>query len=119
VLARSALLAVVVAVAAAGPAFGAATPLSGSPLNVQVGELGQLQAFRTDRTENGGIFFRSSSEIGDAGLFLAFPGDNTVFGFPVTSSLGGITDYTPFAQGATFGSGTAASPLTQARPHRG
>jgi hypothetical protein len=117
-LARSALLAVVVAAAAAGPALGAATPLSGSPLNVQVGELGQ-QAFRTDRTENGGIFFRSSSEIGDAGLFLAFPGDNTVFGFSVTSSLGGITDYTPFAQGATFGSGTAASPLTQARPHRG
>lgn len=112
-LARSALLAVMVATAAAGPALGAATPLSGSPLNVQVGELGQLQAFRTDRTENGGIFFRSSSEIGDAGLFLAFPGDSTVFGFPVTSSLGGITGYTPVSQGATSGSGTAASPLTQ------
>jgi hypothetical protein len=109
----AALAVVIVAAVAAAPALGA--QLAGNPMTVHVGELGQLQAFRA--SEPSGIFFPPTSEIGDAGLFLALPGpgpgSGTVFGFPVTSSNSGITDYTAGTQGATTGSGTTADPLTQ------
>jgi hypothetical protein len=103
------------ALAAPGSAVAAPVPLGGSPLNVIVGDLGQLQAFRVDRADFPGIFFRSTSQIGDAGLFLAFPGGTpTVFGFqPDASGLGGITDYTNAHPEGVTGNGSAASPLTQ------
>jgi hypothetical protein len=115
VFARSAALALAVALGALlapGAAVGATTALGGSPLNVQVGDLGRLQAMRADRAENGGIFYPSTSENGDSGLFLALPDSANVFGFQVTSGLGGITDYTAGSQGAVTGSGSAADPST-------
>ena len=54
--------------------------LGGSPLNVYVGERGQLQAFRQGSAD--GIYYRSTSTTGDAGFFLAVPGaPGTVYGF--------------------------------------
>jgi hypothetical protein len=101
-LRRALLLAVLAAAAGASPAV-AADPvaLGGSPLNVYVGERGQLQAFRTDRTVDPGIFFNSHSTTGDAGFFLAFGG--TVYGFDTGAIGSGMTDYTPVSQGAAAG----------------
>jgi hypothetical protein len=114
-LARCAALALALAaVTTPAASMAATTALGGSPLNVQIGDLGRLQAFRTDRAENNGIFFPSISDSGDAGLFIALPEDSgTVYGFPVTSGLTGITSYTPVSQTPVSGSGTAANPLTQ------
>jgi hypothetical protein len=70
------LLSAVLGALYTAPAFAATVALGGSPLNVQVGDQGQLQAFRADRTnplDPPGIFYRATSEIGDAGFFLAFP----------------------------------------------
>ena len=54
--------------------------LGGSPLNVYVGERGQLQAFRAGSAD--GIYYRPTSTTGDAGFFLAVPGSaGTVYGF--------------------------------------
>jgi hypothetical protein len=101
----------VLAVAAA-PALGAPVPLGGSPLNVHVDQLGQVQALRIDRSADPGIFFPSTSTTGDAGLFLALPDAGEVYGFEVASSPSFI-DYTPSQQGAVSGSGNAGSPLSQ------
>jgi hypothetical protein len=127
----------VVAVSAAGalaalaavPA-GATTvvPLGGSPLTVYVGDQGQLQAKRD--TDAQAIFYRPSSQIGDAGFFLAFPPvtasppaaaqqaplSGHVFGF---SGLAGPyladdqDEFAPVSQGAVTGTGAATSPFTQ------
>src|SRR5262249_52781338 len=59
--------------AAATAAADSATSLGGSPLNVYVGERGQLQATRTDSSGTSGIFYPSTDPVGDAGFFLAFP----------------------------------------------
>jgi hypothetical protein len=117
-----ALFAVVLAASLAPPAL--ATPLSGSPLTVHVGDRGQLQAFRAGSPN--GIFYRPTSIIGDAGFFLAFPTgagnpaalEGDVFGFqgnagPDVGGSGSLVEYTPGTQQATTGSGTAADPLTQ------
>jgi hypothetical protein len=118
-----ALLAAAVILATAAPALGdTAASLGGSPLNVQVGERGQLQALRQDRTDATsppGIFYPATSAIGDAGLFLAFPagypGDGTprVYGFTGSAGPHGLDEYTPVVQGPATGSGTAADPLKQ------
>lgn len=107
----AALAAVIVAALAPGPALGATTPLSGDPLAVHVGDRGQLQAFKSGAAT--GIFYPPADQTGDAGLFLAFPDQATVFGFPVTGSPAGITSYTLGTHGPTTGTGTAADPLTQ------
>src|SRR4051794_13123485 len=103
------LTAVVLLVAAAsggGSAAAAADPvtLGGSPPDLLVGERGQLQAFRSDAPDgrSPGIFFRSTSMIGDAGFFLAFPDTSgqqpslagKVFGFDGSAGphLSGDTD---------------------------
>jgi len=114
-----ALAASVAALALALPsaASSAPVPLGGSPLNVIVDELGQLQVFRQDRVDPSlppGIFYPSTAQTGDAGLFLAFPAPvSKVYGFPVTSFLSGITSYTGVTQGGVTGAGTSADPLTQ------
>jgi hypothetical protein len=112
------LLATVVGALLASPAFGASVPLGGSPLNVIVGDQGQLQAFRSDRTDPTqppGIFYRPTLELGDAGFFLAIPtgANQGVWGFDGSAGPHGLNDYTAGGQDALTGSGTAASPLTQ------
>ena len=97
---------------ATGPAAAATVPLGGSPINVQVDELGQLQGLRTDRPVDSGIFYPATSLTGDAGLFLARLDDPEVFGFPVTSGPV-LTPYTSTSQGPVTGSGAANDPLTQ------
>src|SRR5262249_3521048 len=75
---RVALVAALLAsVTGSGPALADAVALPGSPLAIQVGERGQLQAFRGDRSDDlpPGIFFSPFSSSGDAGFFLAFPAD--------------------------------------------
>ena len=118
-------LAAVLAALLATPAMGAPVPLGGSPLNVIVGDQGQLQAFRQDRTDPlqpPGIFYAPRTELGDAGFFLAFPTTTpanpaalqpTVWGF--AGSAGPHTDdkYTNTSQGGVTGSGTAGDPLKQ------
>jgi hypothetical protein len=94
-----------------------AVPLGGSPLNVYVGERGQLQAVRTDSSS--GIFFPSSSTVGDAGFFLAFPSgfsgepSPTVWGFEGFAGPHGLEEFTPVSQSSVSGSGSAADPLKQ------
>jgi hypothetical protein len=112
------------AVFAATPALAAPVPLGGSPLNVIVGDQGQLQAFRQDRTDPTqppGIFYRATEQLGDAGFFLAFPGamgnpaalDGTVWGFDGSAGPHLSDVYTNTSQGGVTGSGTAADPLKQ------
>ena len=112
------LLAAVAAVLPATPALGASVSLGGSPLNVTVGDQGQLQAFRTDRTDPAsppGIFYRPTRELGDAGFFLAIPAgaDQGVWGFSGSAGPGGLNAYTTTSQDPVTGAGTAASPLSQ------
>lgn len=110
-----AVLAALAALAIPGAASGASVQFGGHPLNVHVGDRGELQAYRDG--EPSGIFYPPLDTQGDAGLFLAFPGETTptVYGFHVTSSNSGITEYTPLnqGQGPVNGSGTAAMPFTQ------
>ena len=104
------------AIAAAAVADGV-TSLGGSPLNVYVGERGQLQAVRTDSSS--GIFFPSSSTVGDAGFFLAFPSgfegepSPTVWGFEGFAGPHGLEEFSPVSQSPVSGSGSAADPLKQ------
>jgi hypothetical protein len=112
------LLATILAGLLAAPAFSASVSLGGSPLNVIVGDQGQLQAFRSDRTNPNdppGIFYRATLELGDAGFFLAFPSapNQGVWGFEGTAGPHGLNLYTSGGQDPLTGSGTAAAPLTQ------
>jgi hypothetical protein len=118
------LVAAVLAVLAATPALAAPVPLGGSPLNVIVGDQGQLQAFRQDRTDPTqppGIFYRATEQLGDAGFFLAFPGtignpaalNGTVWGFDGSAGPNLSSIFTNTSQGGVTGSGTAADPLRQ------
>jgi hypothetical protein len=115
----AALLAAVVGALLAPPAFAATVSLGGSPLNVIVGEQGQLQAFRSDRTNPAdppGIFYRSQLELGDAGFFLAFPNAGAtqgVWGFNGTAGPDLTHVYTSTSQDPVTGSGTAADPFKQ------
>ncbi|HEX5897878.1 MAG TPA: hypothetical protein VFY32_00675 [Solirubrobacteraceae bacterium] len=87
-------------------------PLNGSPLNVYVGERGQLQAFRTGQTS--GIYYPDDSTTGDAGFFLAvLDSPNTVYGFNGHAGPHGTAEYVTVSGPAATGSGTAADPLTQ------
>jgi hypothetical protein len=110
----AATIAVMALCAGGASVAGAAEPvaLNGSPLNVYVGERGQLQAFRAGVSE--GIYYRSTSTTGDAGFFLAvLDAPNTVYGFDGAAGPNGTTDYMLGSQGAVTGTGTAADPLTQ------
>jgi hypothetical protein len=122
-------LAIVLGALLAAPAPAAPVALGGSPLNVIVGDQGQLQAFRTDRTDPSqppGIFFRPQLELGDAGFFLAFPTTTpanpaglpvTVWGFNGSAGPDPSNLYTSsgpgLGQGGVSGAGTAADPLRQ------
>ena len=126
----AALLAAVFAVLAATPALAAPVPLGGSPLNVIVGDQGQLQAFRQDRADAlspPGIFYQPRTELGDAGFFLAFPNTapnnpldlrQTVWGFGGSAGPGLADEYTNVSQGVVTGSGTAGDPLRQVAVYR-
>jgi hypothetical protein len=98
--------------------------ISGSPLTVWIGDQGQLQAKRD--TDSANIFFRPSSQIGDAGFFLAFPAvtgapvqnpalTGHVFGFdgPDSPHAEETDQFVPVSQGATTGTGTPTDPFKQ------
>jgi hypothetical protein len=103
---------------AVAAAASAAVPLGGSPLNVFVGERGQLQAFRTDRTDPTsapGIFYNPNEQAGDAGFFIALnPGlGGKVYGFSGNAGPFGLEPYEVVTQGGVAGSGSGADPLKQ------
>jgi hypothetical protein len=105
------------AAGASGASAADPVPLGGSPLNVYVGERGQLQAFRNGNSD--GIYYRSTSTTGDAGFFLAVPGPSgTVYGFAGSAGPRNTTDYTTVSAGPVTGTGTAADPLQQATVYR-
>jgi hypothetical protein len=95
------------------PAAANAVPLNGDPLNVHVGDQGQLQAFRTGNPL--GIFYEPSVLDGDAGFFLAVnPGPTgEVFGFEGGAGPTGLSPYTGVSQSPVTGAGSASDPLTQ------
>jgi hypothetical protein len=97
---------------AAASAPAATTALGGAPLNVYVGDMGQLQAFRAG--ESSGLYYHPLSLEGDAGFFLAIRASGTppVYGFDGSAGPHGLTDYTFVSQSPVTGSGSAASPLT-------
>ena len=97
---------------AAASAPAATTALGGSPLNVYVGDMGQLQAFRAGETT--GLYYHPLSLEGDAGFFLAIRASGTppVYGFDGSAGPHGLTDYTFVSQAPVTGTGSAASPLT-------
>jgi hypothetical protein len=103
-------------------------PLGGTPLTVYVGDQGQLQAKRDTDTQ--AIFYRASSQVGDAGFFLAFPPvtaappaaaqqaplSGHVFGFDGAAGpfLAEEQDnFEPIGQAPVTGTGAATSPFTQ------
>jgi hypothetical protein len=94
---------------AAASAPAATTALGGSPLNVYVGDQGQLQAFRAGQPN--GIFYRPSSPEGDAGFFIADLDNGLVYGFDGSAGPFGLTDYTAGTQTGPTGSGSAGDPL--------
>ena len=93
-------IAALIAAAAVPAGATVVTPLGGSPLTVYIGDQGQLQAKRD--TDAQAIFYRPSSQIGDAGFFLAFP--------PVTASPPAAAQQTPLS-GHVFGFDGAAGPF--------
>ncbi|WCB91643.1 hypothetical protein DSM104299_00316 [Baekduia alba] len=126
--AKLAALAVLVALpagaSAASPPDPTVVTFGGTPLTVAVGSQGQLQAKRDTDTAN--IFYRSSSQLGDAGFFLAFPPtaqapaqpapiSGKVFGFYGDAGPHLIDEYWPAtpAQAPATGDGSAANPFTQ------
>jgi hypothetical protein len=98
----------------------------GSPLTVFVGPLGQCES---NYPNIGNNFYPEGSELGDCGLFLAFPAEGggaskahagqpkdlqgKTFGFSGTAGPGLSTQYTPVSQTPVTGAGTEASPFTQ------
>jgi hypothetical protein len=104
---------VVLVLGVAGGAHAAPIALGGSPLNVYVDNLGQLQAFMAGQSS--GIFSRPTSTTGDAGFFLAeLDGVDEVDGFTSTTGPGSpIVPYTNVVHDPVTGSGTASDPFTQ------
>ncbi|HEY4097193.1 MAG TPA: hypothetical protein VGM33_16850 [Baekduia sp.] len=114
---------------AAIPAGAAPDPVAigGSPLTVWVGNQGQLQAKRDTDTSN--IFYSPTSQLGDAGFFLAFPDlpdapaqqaplAGKVFGFDGSAGPHLANEYTPLVPPATTtGTGSATSPHTLVTPY--
>ena len=94
---------------AAASAPAATTALGGNPLNVYVGDQGQLQAFRAGQPN--GIFFSPSSLEGDAGFFIADLDIPDVYGFSGSAGPFGLTAYATGSQTGPTGSGSAADPL--------
>jgi hypothetical protein len=101
--------ALIVGALAAASAPAATTALGGSPLNVYVGDRGQLQAFRPDQPN--GIFYHPRSLEGDAGFFIADLDVPAVYGFQGSAGPLGLTPYTIGTQSALTGSGSASDPL--------
>jgi len=116
------------AFAASASADGTVT-LSGGPLIVSVGSLGECQSSYANVGVN---FYPPSGTLGDCGFFLAFPAkssnpkallgegeEGTVYGFSgaagphITSAPTGGREYTAIEQGAVTGSGTEADPYTE------
>jgi hypothetical protein len=100
--------------ATAAGASAAPVALGGSPLNVYVDQLGQLQAFRDG--QDSGIYFPDTSTTGDAGFFLAVPGGTPqVFGFNGFAGPRNLTPFDSVSQGAVTVSGTTRTQVTTYR----
>jgi hypothetical protein len=93
-VATTAALALSLMAATSSP--GATTALGGNPLNVYVGDLDQLQAFRVGQTT--GIYFAPTAPEGDAGFFLAMRPSGPVYGFNGFAGPHGLTNYTLVSQ---------------------
>ncbi|MEN3281064.1 MAG: hypothetical protein V7607_2204 [Solirubrobacteraceae bacterium] len=93
---------------AATSAPAATTALGGSPLNVYVGDHGELQAFRAGQPN--GIFFNPTKTEGDAGFFIADTDSHIVYGFDGSAGPN-VTEFNPLSQGTVTGAGTALAPL--------
>lgn len=94
----------------AGPALAESVAIPGNPMTVYVGGQGQLQAFLSGSED--GIYYHPTEQMGDAGFFLAFPGES-VWGFDGTAGPFGLEQYEEVAQEPVTGSGTAADPFSQ------
>src|SRR2546423_1300668 len=85
--------------------------ITGSPLTIYLGSRGELQALRSGETS--GFFYKDTSQLGDAGFFLAFPANQavlpngSVFGFDGTAGpdVPPLTAYTQVSQPAPTGTG--------------
>lgn len=96
--------------ATAGAALAEPVAIPGNPMTVYVGGQGQLQAFLSGSED--GIYYHPTEQLGDAGFFLAFPGES-VWGFDGTAGPFGLEQYEEVAQEPVTGSGTAADPFSQ------
>lgn len=111
---------------ASGASADGTVTLSGSPLTVSVGSLGECQSSYPNVGVN---FYPPSGTLGDCGFFLSFPtaenptalqqtGTGTVFGFEGSAgphigfAPGGVL-YTAISQGEPTGRGTAAEPYSE------
>lgn len=115
------VLALLPAVSAAAEEPTTAVTIPGSPLTVYVGPLGQCQSSYPNLEFN---FFSPSNQIGDCGLFLAFPPltgrsgqpaavAEKTFGFQGSAGPGLEDHYQFVERSAVSGAGTEASPYTQ------
>jgi hypothetical protein len=110
---------------ALAPSAGAAEPVSfpGGPLTVSVGPLGQCQSSYPNRGNN---FYPPTGNLGDCGLFLAFPTPSgekftgqplalrgETYGFSGSAGPHLTPEYTPGSQSEVTGAGTAGSPYSQ------
>lgn len=101
--------------ATAGAALAEPVAIPGNPMTVYVGGQGQLQAFLSGSED--GIYYHPTEQLGDAGFFLAFPGEG-VWGFEGTAGPHGLEQYEEVAQESVTGSGTAADPFSQVTEYR-
>jgi hypothetical protein len=91
----------------------------GGPLSVFVGQRGECQS---SYSGSGNNYFPPEEQIGDCGLFLAFPStgvgqpaalDGTTWGFDGAAGPKGLDTYTPVSQSPITGAGTSSDPYTE------
>lgn len=96
------------------PAAATIVTINGSPYDVYIGDLGNIQAKADSSTD--GVFYPSDQQAGDGGFFLGFPAAplaDEVAGPPGEAQSVTTIEYTPVSQGAVTGTGTSGSPFTQ------
>jgi hypothetical protein len=92
----------------------ATVTIDGDPLNVYVGDAGNLQAKLDTDTDR--VFYPPGNNLGDAGLFIGVPAGTllgAVYGPPGSvAQTAASAYYTPDSQDSITGSGTEADPYT-------
>jgi IPTL-CTERM motif/Quinohemoprotein amine dehydrogenase, alpha subunit domain III len=92
--------------------------ISGTPLQIHIGDDASFQIFNTAIPGQGQMFPSSATQTADMGIFVRRAG--TLFapdfqnhpGGTATGSLGTLTPWTPVSLSAVTGSGTSAAPFT-------